>query len=532
MAIAYVGGQTAGRTNPSSALSVNFALTGGLAATPAAGDLVIVTCVTGSAGGNPAMAVTTPNDYTALGQLNQSAQTADTSMNVSYKFMGGTPDTAVTIPGTGNNAFAEAYAIQVFRGVSQSTPMDATPVSGGGTGTGRPDPASISPVTAGAWPVICGGGAAGTGANYTAPANYTTNFVTSSGADTTDAMVGCGYRSDWTSGAENPAAYTGGTTNATDSWCSYTLALRPAPADQGVTGSAISSGSSLFAATVAYALTTAAIASALTLSTPTVTQNVVSATISSGTSISAPSVTPVVSGATIDSGSSLSAATVEPGAVAVASATIPAGATLNVSSTAYSVDGGGISAGSNPLTPAVAYAVSGSAISSGSAVAAPESSYGIDGAHQASGASLFVPSTTYPVEAAAIAGGSSLAAPLVVQDGGELFIVGATIASGALFDTPSCAYALTGPMASSSVALLVPDAAYVIAGEYQASSITLYTPSAGGSEDQEVQGATISSTAELNVSGFFLGFMECDFTPWINDMEISVEVREVTLEEG
>lgn len=229
MAIAYVGGQVAGRANPSAALQVTFSLSGGLSSTPATDDLVIVTCVTGSAAGNPAMAVTVPTGYTALGQLNQSAQTNDTSMDVSWKFMNGTPDANVTIPGTGNNAFGEGYAIQVFRGVDRTTPMDASPVSGGGTGTGRPDPASITPITTGAWVVICGGGAAGTGANYTAPANYTTNFITANGVDTTDAMVGCGYRSDWTSGAENPAAYTGGTTNAADSWTSYTLALRPAP---------------------------------------------------------------------------------------------------------------------------------------------------------------------------------------------------------------------------------------------------------------------------------------------------------------
>ena len=227
MAIEYVGGQVAGRANPSNATAVTFALTGGLASVPAAGDLVIVTAVTGSAAGTPAMAITTPTGYTALGQLNQSAVTADTSMDVSYKVMGGTPDTTVTIPGTTNNAWAEAYAIQVFRGVDSTTPMDVAAVSAGGTATGRPNPASITPTTAGAYVVICGGGAAGTGATYTAPANYTTNFLTANGADTTDAMVGCGYRA-WTSGAEDPAAYTGGTTGANDSWCAYTLALRPA----------------------------------------------------------------------------------------------------------------------------------------------------------------------------------------------------------------------------------------------------------------------------------------------------------------
>lgn len=228
MAIVYVGGQSSGRTNATAALQVTFALTGGVASVPAANDLVIVTCVTGSAGGNPAMAVTTPTGYTALGQLNQSAVTADTSMNVSYKFMTSTPDTTVTIPGTTNNAWAEAYTIQVFRNVDLTTPLDVTPTSAGGTGTGRPNPASITPVTTGAWVVICGGGAAGAGAIYTAPTNYTTNFHTKNGVDSTDAMIGSGYWDGWSSGAEDPGSYTGGTTGANDSWSAYTIALRPA----------------------------------------------------------------------------------------------------------------------------------------------------------------------------------------------------------------------------------------------------------------------------------------------------------------
>ncbi len=253
MAIQYVGGQVGNRTNASSALSVNYALTGGLAAVPAAGDLVIVTVVAGSAGRNVAMAVTTPATWTALGQLNQSAQTNDTSMDVSRKFMTATPDTAVTIPGTTNNADGQAYAIQVWRGVDATTPMDTAAVSAGTTGTARCDPAAITPVTVGAVIVICGGGAAGTGAAYTAPANYTTNFLTDNGADTTDGMVGMGYRATtWTSGAENPAAFTGGAANAADSWCSYTLALRPAAAPNHATTGALTGQGSTTAGTAVH----------------------------------------------------------------------------------------------------------------------------------------------------------------------------------------------------------------------------------------------------------------------------------------
>jgi len=228
MAIQYVGGQVAGRAGANSTTTVTYALTGGLASVPAAGDLVIITAIVGSQGRNPAQAITAPATWTALGQLNPNTTTYDTSLNVSRKFMPATPNTTFTLPSTGNVADAQRYTIQVFRGVDPTNPLDVAAVSATGTATGRPNPGSITPTTAGAWVVICGGGAAATGAAYTAPANFTTNFLTGFTADTNDAMVGSGYWSGWTSGAVDPAQYTGGTTNAVDSWAAYTIALRPA----------------------------------------------------------------------------------------------------------------------------------------------------------------------------------------------------------------------------------------------------------------------------------------------------------------
>jgi len=227
MAISYVGGQVGGRAGANSTTTVTYALTGGSNSTPQAGDFVVVTMVVGSAGRNPAQAVTAPGTWSNLGQLNPNTQTYDTSMDVSYKRMGTTPDTNLTAPVTGNAQDAQSWTIQVFRGVDSTNPLDVAAVAASAVGTGRPDPGSITPTTSGAWVVICGGGAATTGAAYTAPANYTTGFLTNTIADTNDSMIGSGYRS-WTSGAENPAQYTGGTTNAVDSWAAYTIALRPA----------------------------------------------------------------------------------------------------------------------------------------------------------------------------------------------------------------------------------------------------------------------------------------------------------------
>lgn len=226
MAISYVGGQVGGRAGSTSTTNITYALTGGTNSTPQAGDFVVITDVIASAGRTPACAITAPATWNSLTQINANGTTYDTSLNVSYKFMGGTPDTTFTLPSTGNIQDAQRYTIQVWRGVDTTNPFDVTAVSASGTATGRPNPGSITPTTSGAYVLICGGGAAATGAAYTAPANYTTNFLTGTTADTNDAMVGSGYRA-WTSGTEDPAAYTGGTANAVDSWASYTLALRP-----------------------------------------------------------------------------------------------------------------------------------------------------------------------------------------------------------------------------------------------------------------------------------------------------------------
>lgn len=225
--IQYVGGRTAGRAGSTSSISANLTgLSGGIDTQPSPGDLVIITSVVGTFGINPAQAI---SGYTALGQLNASTASYDACLDVSYKFMGSPPDTTFTLPSTGGVDYAQRYTVQVFRGVDPTTPMDATAVSATESGvSNRPNPGSITPVTAGAWVLICGGGAALTGASYTAPANFATDFLKGNTADSVDATVGSGYWQDWTSGAVDPAGYTGGSVNFSNSWAAYTLALRPA----------------------------------------------------------------------------------------------------------------------------------------------------------------------------------------------------------------------------------------------------------------------------------------------------------------
>ena len=234
MAISYVGGKVAGTAGQGGgSITLTTGLTGGSGGAPLAGDLVVVTVSVGTAARTPTLAIATPSGYTPLTVQRTSATTYDTNVQTCYKVMTGTPDTAVTIPASGNNADGIAYSIQVFRGVDTTTPMDATATYATGSGTNNlPNGAAITPATAGAWIVVCGGGAAAAGGTYAAAA--LTNFLQANGPDTNDGNVGAGYYTGWTSGAYDPAAFTGGSANAANSWGATTLALRPAPNSIGI----------------------------------------------------------------------------------------------------------------------------------------------------------------------------------------------------------------------------------------------------------------------------------------------------------
>ena len=226
MAITYRGGKVAGTAGQGGgSIAINSGLTGGSGAAALAGDLVVVTVSVGTAARQPTIAIATPTGYTALTVQRTTATASDANVQTCYKIMGGTPDTAVTIPASGNVADGIAYSIQVFAGVDATTPMDATATYLTGQDNSRPNGAAITPVTAGAWIVVCGGGAAASGAVYTAV--ELTNFLTANGADTTDGAVGAGYYTGWTTGAYDPVKFAGGSANADDSWGCTTIALRP-----------------------------------------------------------------------------------------------------------------------------------------------------------------------------------------------------------------------------------------------------------------------------------------------------------------
>ena len=256
MAISYVGGKVAGSAGQGGgSIGITTGLTGGSGGAPIEGDLVVVTVSVGTQARQPTIAISTPSGYTALTAQRTTTTTYDTNVQTCYKVMGSTPDTAVTIPPSGNTADGIAYAIQVFRGVDPTTPMDTAATYATGTGSSSPNPAAITPVTAGAWILCCVGTAAQTGPTSFSSAPFT-NIISARGADTNDGSVGSGYYTGWTSGSYDPATWGGGLTNAANSWGATTLALRPAPQPQSLTPTRFDDSQTFYSPTVSIGAVT------------------------------------------------------------------------------------------------------------------------------------------------------------------------------------------------------------------------------------------------------------------------------------
>lgn len=185
--ITYVAGSTA-NISGSAATTTSVNLPG----PPSANDLVIVTYGIGSSVSRTAQF--TIAGWTTLA-ANTDADTYDANMGVFYKIMGSTPDTTVTIPATGATTDSGAVAIQTWRNINLTTPIESY-VGATATNGRRPDPAAVRPSTNNAIIVICGEGShIQPGEAFTAPTGYSTNFMTVTGnANTNMTTVGMGYR--------------------------------------------------------------------------------------------------------------------------------------------------------------------------------------------------------------------------------------------------------------------------------------------------------------------------------------------------
>lgn len=227
MAIQYVGGVAANAGAASYSVSLT-ALTGGIGSSVQAGDLVVVMSGWSStANGNPG--VTSPK-ATEVADLYANG-TNDANMSAAYFIAASTPPTSITVTGTTDNA---AAAVMVFRGVHQTTPIDATTTTITATTGFDPNPPAITPVTTGAAIVIgsllAAGIVAGT-PTYAAPSGYTLGPVGAKISTLTKssfAMIA--HKLGVTGGAaEDPGVFDTNFTSGSMTWCAVTMALRPAP---------------------------------------------------------------------------------------------------------------------------------------------------------------------------------------------------------------------------------------------------------------------------------------------------------------
>jgi hypothetical protein len=225
VAISYIGGNSgsaAGATSGNTTL--NFLSIGGA---PAANDLIVIAISISSQGRTPTHTIPS-GGFTQIGStIYGNGTTYDASLSLFYKFADGV-ETSCDFGPSGNAADGIAVVCQVFRGVDTSTPLDGvSPVTATGAGNARPNADPITPATAGAWIIAAGSGAAASGNVMVEPSAVMENLIALNRTETNDAMLGMGYHSGWTSGAFDPPIYTSGATQAANSWCAITIALRP-----------------------------------------------------------------------------------------------------------------------------------------------------------------------------------------------------------------------------------------------------------------------------------------------------------------
>jgi len=223
--LVFVGGTTAGGRGDSYTSVSLTSLTGGIAAAPGPGDVVIVVhgCI-GTGDVDPSV-----SGYTELTEL-YANDDVDANVAVAWKIMGPTPDTSVTVFQDGTSSNGHATAIHVWRGAHQTTPFNVTTTTATGTNSDKPDSPTITPTTAGSMVLSVGLGAQDdtVAATLVAPTGYTDNDFVSKGDGSTRSAIAVIASKAWVSGAEDPDAWTGGEVDTSNSWVAATLVLQPA----------------------------------------------------------------------------------------------------------------------------------------------------------------------------------------------------------------------------------------------------------------------------------------------------------------
>lgn len=231
MAWQYVGGTSAAGTSNGYTVSLT-GLTGGLASSPAEGDLVVVFSGFGNtASSAPNITGNNSGAYSPATAAQHVNDTWDTEFRSFYAVMGATPDTSLTVTRATNTAYGGATVVQVWRGVDTANPFIGAATPASGANGAALNPPSYNPAVTDALVIAGGAGtmpAAGT-AGYTAItglSNIVTRYGDGSTSDTSVIMGSVLYAGS----AIDPPIATGGTQNNTSSsWAGVNIAFRMQP---------------------------------------------------------------------------------------------------------------------------------------------------------------------------------------------------------------------------------------------------------------------------------------------------------------
>jgi hypothetical protein len=164
--------------------------------------------------GTPTVAT---SGYTAIANVTSTAQ----QVWVWRKIMGVTPDTSVTINGTGQPQDAHAVVALILRDVELSQPEDATPTTATGSSTNPNNPA-ITTTFNKAW-VLAFASSRVNDATITAPSGYI-NQTSANISDTNPSTTAVATNEVTIAGVEDPPSWTDW---ATGNWGAITVAVRP-----------------------------------------------------------------------------------------------------------------------------------------------------------------------------------------------------------------------------------------------------------------------------------------------------------------
>lgn len=231
-AIAFVGGASATATTSATiTLSLAGTLTGGLASSPSAGDVVIAACLSPTTT-DRALRVTgddTWTDYVEVGEL-YADDARDTNLSVAWKRMGATPDTQVKSDSfASGGTYGQVFGASVWRYLNAVLPIAAAFGQKIEANTQWPTPEAVTPTIAGSVGLIVSGSASTPGHVYQpAFSGWTTRLF-----GVRDATSGSGKllmaSAPWSSsGAMTPPRITDGDSDSANGSCaSFTLILLP-----------------------------------------------------------------------------------------------------------------------------------------------------------------------------------------------------------------------------------------------------------------------------------------------------------------